>query len=94
MVSVREIEASYIHSCVKHPHEHLGLPTGGSKGADDLGLALRQLDLLEDILESNATGVSCTGVCCVYHSIFTNCSEDWSQVGLCTWNCSFLKSLN
>ena len=94
MVSVREIEAGYIHSCVQHLHEHLGLPTGGSKGADDLSLALRQLDLLEDILESDATGVSGTGVCCVYHSIFTIYSEDWSQVGLCTWNCSFLKSLN
>ena len=93
MVSVREVEASYIHSCVQHPHEHLGLPTGGSKGADDLSLALGKLDLLEDILESDATGVSSTGAC-FYHSIFTNCSEDWSQVGLCTWNCSFLKSLN
>lgn len=93
MVSVREIEASYIHSCVQHPHEHLSLPTGGSKRADDLSLALRELDLLEDILETNATGVSRSGVC-FNHSIFTISSKVWSQVGLCTWNCSFLKSLN
>ena len=82
MVSVREVEASYIHSCVQHPHEHLSLPAGGSKRADDLGLALTQLNLLEDVLETNATGVSSTGVC-FYHSILTITSKVFGLKSVC-----------
>ena len=54
VVAVREVEASNVHSCVEHLNKHVCVPAGGSQGADDLGLALVQIDLLEDVLESDA----------------------------------------
>lgn len=74
MVTVREVETRYIHASVEHLDEHLGVPAGGSQSADDLGLAVLELDLLKDVLEADATGVGATGVC-FYHSILTVSSK-------------------
>ena len=54
VVAVREVEAGNVHACVEHLHKHVSVPAGGSQGADDLGLALVQINLLEDVLESDA----------------------------------------
>ena len=58
VVAVREVETSDVHAGVEHLDEHVGLPAGGSERADDLGLARGEVDLLEDVLEADAAGVS------------------------------------
>ena len=55
VISVGEIETSDIHAGVEHLHEHLDIPAGGSEGANDLGLALVEINSLKDVLESDAT---------------------------------------
>ena len=53
MVTVGEVQASNVHAGVKHLDEHVNVPAGGAKSADDLSLALVKVDLLEDVLEAN-----------------------------------------
>ena len=40
VVSVGEVKAGNVHASVEHLDEALGVPAGGSEGADDLGLSL------------------------------------------------------
>mgnify|MGYP006259916137 CR=1 FL=1 len=54
MITVREVETGDVHASVEHLDEHLSVPAGGSERADDLGLALAELDVLEDVLELDA----------------------------------------
>ena len=61
MVTVREVETRYIHASVEHLDEHLYVPASRSQSADDLGLAMLELNLLKDVLEADATGVGATG---------------------------------
>ena len=66
MVTVREIQAGDVHAGVEHPDKHVSIPTGWAKCADDLALAVGKVDLLENVLESNACRV-CAARVCVYH---------------------------
>ena len=54
MIAVREVETRYIHASVEHLDEHVNVPAGGAQCANNLGFALAELDLLEDVLESDA----------------------------------------
>ena len=54
VITVREVETGDVHASVEHLDEHLSVPAGGSERADDLGLALAELDVLEDVLELDA----------------------------------------
>jgi len=54
VVTVREVETRYIHASVEHFDEHLSVPASWSQSANDLGLALRELNLLKDVLEADA----------------------------------------
>ena len=72
MVTVREVETSNVHASVKHFNEHVNVPAGGAKGADNLGLALGEIDALKDVLELDAGGVGRGGFR-VYHSLFSVC---------------------
>ena len=49
-----EVETSDVHASVKHLDEHVDVPAGGSEGADNLGLAEAEVNLLEDVLELNS----------------------------------------
>ena len=51
---MREVETSNIHASVEHLDEHIGVPACWSEGANDLGLAIGELNLLEDVLEADA----------------------------------------
>ena len=93
VIAVREVESGDVHASVEHLDEHVSVPTGGSKCADDLGLAHVEVDLLEDVLEANATGIAAAGVC-FYHSILTVSSKCVSLVGLCTWTSRVPYSFN
>ena len=86
---MREVEAGDVHAGVKHFDEHVSVPAGGSQSADNLSLALVQVDLLKDVLESDTGGVSATLIL-FYHSILTVSSKVCSCVGLCTWTCGSL----
>ena len=57
VVSMGEIETGNIHASIDHPDEHVLLPTGRAQSANDLSLAMGQIDLLEDILELDAVSV-------------------------------------
>ena len=74
VITVGEVETSDVHASVEHLHEHISVPAGRAERADDLGLAVLELDLLKDVLEADATGVGATGVC-FYHSILTVSSK-------------------
>ena len=74
VISVGEIETSDIHAGVEHLHEHLDIPAGGSEGANDLGLALVEINSLKDVLESDATAVG-GSLIYFYHSILTVSSD-------------------
>eukprot|EP00353_Schmidingerella_taraikaensis_P009232 CAMPEP_0185570060 /NCGR_PEP_ID=MMETSP0434-20130131/2503_1 /TAXON_ID=626734 ORGANISM="Favella taraikaensis, Strain Fe Narragansett Bay" /NCGR_SAMPLE_ID=MMETSP0434 /ASSEMBLY_ACC=CAM_ASM_000379 /LENGTH=108 /DNA_ID=CAMNT_0028185071 /DNA_START=13 /DNA_END=339 /DNA_ORIENTATION=- len=89
---MREVETGDVHAGVEHFDKHIGVPAGRAEGTDDLGLALTEIDLLEDVLEANAARVGAASVC-VYHSILTVVSKVCSFVGLCTRTCSSLKLL-
>ena len=93
MIAVREVETGDVHAGVEHLDEHVSVPAGGSQGANDLGLAHVEVDLLEDVLEANATGIAAAGVC-FYHSILTVSSKCVSLVGLCTWTSRVTDSFN
>ena len=54
MVTVREVQTSDVHASVEHLDEHVDVPAGRAQCANDLGFALAELDLLEDVLESDA----------------------------------------
>lgn len=54
VVSVREVKSGNVHASVEHLDEHVGVPAGGSEGANDLGLPLAKVDLLEDVLEADS----------------------------------------
>jgi hypothetical protein len=58
MVSVREIETSYVHASIEHFDEHFDIPAGWTKGANDFGLSRVGVDAFEDVLEFDAAGVS------------------------------------
>ena len=53
VVAVREIEARDVHASVEHLDEHVGVPAGRAKRADNLGLAVVEVNLLENVLEAN-----------------------------------------
>ena len=55
MVSVGEVKSGDVHAGVEHLDEHVGVPAGGTERAHDLGLSLAKVDLLEDVLEADAT---------------------------------------
>ena len=55
MVTVRKVETSDIHASVKHLDEHISVPAGWAQCADDFSLALVEIDLLKDVLESDAS---------------------------------------
>ena len=84
VVSVREVETGNVHAGVEHLDEHVHVPTGGSEGADDLCLALSDIDLLKDVLETNVAGISAT-LGCFDHFIFTVSSKVCSQLVLDLW---------
>ena len=54
---MREVKTGNVHASVEHLDEHLDVPTGGSESANDLGLALIEVNLLKNVLESNTTAV-------------------------------------
>ena len=54
VIAVREVETRHIHASVEHLDEHVDVPAGRAQCANDLGFALAELDLLEDVLESDA----------------------------------------
>ena len=57
VITVGEVETGDVHASVEHLHEHISVPAGRAERADDLGLALAKVDLLEDVLEANSAGV-------------------------------------
>ena len=57
VISMREVKTGNVHASVEHLDEHLDVPTGGSESANDLGLALIEVNLLKNVLESNTTAV-------------------------------------
>ena len=67
MVAVRKVQASNVHAGVKHLDEHVNVPAGRAKSADDLGLTLVEVDLLKNVLEANVARVGAASVCCLYH---------------------------
>jgi len=88
---VGEVEPGDVHAGIEHLDEHLSVPAGGSKSANDLGLPLVEIDGLENVLESDATGVA-ADIMCFYHSILIVSSKMCSTFGLCTWTCAFQDS--
>jgi hypothetical protein len=44
MIAVREVETGDIHAGIEHLDEHIGVPAGRAQGANDLGLALAEVD--------------------------------------------------
>jgi hypothetical protein len=53
VISMREVESGDIHTGIKHFDETVDIPTGGSKGADDLGFALLNISGFEDAVKLN-----------------------------------------
>lgn len=80
VITVGEVETSDVHASVEHLHEHISVPAGRSEGADDLGLALAKVDLLEDVLEADSAGIGAS--VCLYHSILT-CALKCVLVSVC-----------
>ena len=70
VITVGEVETSDVHASVEHLHEHISIPAGRSEGADDLGLALAKVNLLENVLEADSARIGAS-VVCLYHSILT-----------------------
>jgi hypothetical protein len=70
---MRKVETSDVHAGVEHLDEHVDVPAGGSERANNLGLTVLKLDLLENVLESDATRVG--AALCLYHSILTVSSK-------------------
>ena len=54
MITVREVKTGDVHAGIEHLHEHISVPAGRAERADDLGLALAEIDLLEDVLEADS----------------------------------------
>ena len=84
VVSVGEVETGDVHAGVKHLHEHVHVPAGGSEGADNLRLALVHIDLLKDVLETNVAGISATLGCFdhLFLLFLQKCVLNWF------WTCS------
>ena len=57
MISVGEVKTGNVHTGVEHLDEHVNIPAGWSKGADDLGLTHGKVDLLENVRELDAARV-------------------------------------
>ena len=53
VITVGEVETGDVHASIEHFDEHVGVPACGSESADDLCLAVAEIDLLEDVLEAD-----------------------------------------
>ena len=80
VITVGEVETSDVHASVEHLHEHISVPAGRAERADDLGLAMGKVDLLEDVLEANSAGVG--ALVCLYHFVLT-CALKCVLVSVC-----------
>jgi len=67
VVTVGEVEAGNVHTGVNHFDEHVNVPARGSKGADNFGAALGNINALEDVGELDAGGVLAHGLGRVNH---------------------------
>lgn len=57
MVSVGEVEAADVHTCIEHLDKHVDIPAGGTEGANNLDLAGVGVNSLEDVAELDSLRV-------------------------------------
>ena len=73
VVSVGEVQTRHVHAGVQHLDEHLHVPAGRAKGADNFGLSGVGVDRFEDVVKFDSARVGAS-LSLFYHSILTACS--------------------